>query len=183
MTELMCRTTGFPPERVIGMGGILDTTRFKSLAGEAGNVRAEDVDAIVLGSHGAEMVVPLSRASANGTPLEDLLSAEALAGIVKRTRESGAEVTTLLRAGSAFASPGSAIARQVEAMIRGSDDVLPACVRSRGAFGTTDTRVGLPVRLGPEGVREIVALPLRDAEMRELRAAAAAIEARIRAMR
>jgi malate dehydrogenase len=180
MTELMCRVTGFPPERVIGMGGILDTARFRSLVAASGSARPQDIDAIVLGSHGAEMVVPLSRAFANGVPLEDVLSADALAEIVKRTRESGAEVTALLKVGSAYVSPGSSIARHVEAMVRGSDEILPACVRSRGAFGTTDTRVGLPVRLGPRGLREIVPIPLRDDEVRALRASADAIDARIR---
>jgi malate dehydrogenase len=182
MTELMARLTGFPQERVIGMGGVLDTARFKSLVGAFGRVRPQDIDAIVLGSHGAEMVIPLSQATANGALLETLLPRDELAGLVKRTRESGAEVTSLLKTGSAFVSPGSAIARQVEAIVRGSNDVVPACVRSGGVYGLVDTRVGLPVRLGPSGVREIVNLELRDAERRELRASSEAIAARIRAL-
>jgi len=182
MTELMCRVTGFPQERVIGMGGVLDTARFKSLAGASGRVRADEIDAIVLGSHGAEMVIPLSRASANGAALETLIPAAELADIVKRTRESGAEVTSLLKTGSAFVSPGSAIARQVEAIVRSSDEVVPACVESRGAYGLPHTRVGLPVRLGSQGVREIVTIPLRDAELRALRSSAEAILTRIRAL-
>jgi threonine dehydrogenase-like Zn-dependent dehydrogenase len=87
---------------------------------------------------------------------------------VQRTRESGAEVTGLLKAGSAYVSPGSAIARQVEAIARGSDEVVPACVASGGAYGLRDVRIGLLVRLGPHGVREIVELELRPAELQAL---------------
>ena len=180
MTNLVCELTGFEPERVVGMGGLLDAARFRSLVGLAGFARPEDVRALVLGSHGPEMVIPLSQASANGRPLEELIDAEALAAIVRRTRESGAEVTSLLRAGSAYFCPATCIAAQVRAIVEPTDEVIPACVRSRGAYGTVDTRVGLPVRLGPAGVREIVALPLRPAELQELRAAAQALDARIK---
>lgn len=180
MTHLTAAVTRFPLERVIGMGGILDTARFRALVGLSGIAKPENVRAIVLGSHGGEMVVPLSQASANGTPLEQLLDAQTLAAIVQRTRDSGAEVTGLLKAGSAFVSPGSAIARQVEAIVRASDDVVPACVASRGAYGIRDVRIGLPVRLGPHGVREIVELDLRPAELRALRDAGDQIRARTR---
>jgi malate dehydrogenase len=178
MTHLTARITGFPPERVIGMGGVLDTARFRALVGLTGIAKPENVRAIVLGSHGSEMVIPLSQAGADGIPLEELLDAPTLAGIVQRTRESGAEVTGLLKAGSAYVSPGSAIARQVEAIARGSDEVVPACVASGGAYGLRDVRIGLPVRLGPRGVREIVALKLRPAELQALRDAAEQIRAR-----
>ena len=183
MTHLAAKITGFPAARVIGMGGVLDTARFRSLVGLTGVAKPEDVHAIVLGSHGGEMVIPLSAASVGGVALEKLLDAQTLAGIVKRTGESGAEVTGLLKAGSAYVSPGSAIARQVEAIVRGSDDIVPACVASGGAYGIADVRIGLPARLGPRGVREIVELPLRPDELRALRAAAEEIRARTRALK
>jgi malate dehydrogenase len=183
MTELVCQQTGFEPERVVGMGGLLDAARFRSLVGLAGFARPQDVRALVLGSHGAEMVIPLSQASANGVALEELIDAAALAAIVRRTRESGAEVTNLLRAGSAFLCPAACIAAQVHAIVAPTDDVIPACVRSRGAYGTVDTRVGLPVRLGRTGLREIVTLPLRPAELQELREAAKALAVRIKQLR
>jgi malate dehydrogenase len=182
MTHLVAQVTGFPSQRVIGMGGMLDTARFRSLVGLTGVAKPEAVRALVLGSHGAEMVGPLSQATAAGTPLEELLDAKTLAEIISRTRESGAEVTGLLKAGSAFLSPGSAIARQVEAIARGSDEVLPACVEADGTYGIKGVRVGLPVRVGPEGVREIVELELRPAERRALQAAAEQIRARTRAL-
>lgn len=183
MTHLVCTLTGFAPERVVGMGGVLDAARFRSLVGLSGRVRPEDVHAFVLGSHGAEMVIPLSQATANGVPLERTLDRATLDAIVQRTRESGAEVTALLQSGSAFFSPATAIAAQVLAVVEGSAAIVPACVRSRGAYGTVDTRVGLPVRLGREGVREVVSLPLEPEELRELREAARAIDARIASMR
>jgi malate dehydrogenase len=182
MTHLTARITGFPPERVIGMGGVLDTARFRALVGLTGIAKPENVRAIVLGSHGSEMVIPLSQAGADGKPLEELLDAQTLAGIVQRTRESGAEVTGLLKAGSAYVSPGSAIARQVEAIARGSDEVVPACVASGGAYGLRDVWIGLPVRLGPRGVREIVELKLRPAELQALRDAAEQIRARTKTL-
>jgi malate dehydrogenase len=182
MTHLTTLVTGFPPKRVIGMGGVLDTARFRALVGLSGVARPEDVRAIVIGSHGPEMVIPLSQATANGRPLEELLGGPELANIVARTRESGAEVTGLLKIGSAYVSPGSAIARQVEAIVRGSDDPVPACVASAGAYGIADVRVGLPVRLGRDGVRDIVEVPLRPEELRALRASADAIRERTRAL-
>jgi malate dehydrogenase len=182
MTQLVCELTAFPPERVVGMGGVLDTARFRDLVGLTGAVRAQDVRALVLGSHGAEMVIPLSQATANNVPLEQLLDSATLDGIVRRTRESGAEVTKLLQSGSAFFSPGSAISKQVQAIVDDSDEVIPACVRSRGAYGLIDTRVGLPVLLGRTGVRRIVDLALRPAERAELAASAKAIDERIKAM-
>ncbi len=179
MTSLACELSGFEPKRVVGMGGLLDTARFRSLVGLTGFARPADVRALVLGSHGAEMVVPLSQASANGIALEELIGAETLAAIVQRTRESGAEVTGLLRAGSAFMSPAACIAAQVRAIVDPTEDVIPACVRSRGAYGTADTWLGLPVRLGRSGLREIVQLPLRPGELAALRDSAKAIGARI----
>jgi malate dehydrogenase len=182
MTYLTAKITGFAPERVIGMGGILDTMRFRSLVGLTGVAKPEDVRAIALGSHGDEMVIPLSQATANAVPLEELVDPQTLADIVKRTRGSGAEVTRLLQAGSAYVSPGCAIARQVEAIVRESDDVVPACVASNRAYGLPDVRIGLPVRLGRSGVRETVELALRPAELQELRNAAEQIRARIKAL-
>ena len=183
MTHLMCETTGFPNERVVGMGGLLDAARFRSLVGLTGVVRPEDVRALALGSHGAEMVIPLSQASANGTPLEELIDRPTLDAIVERTRESGAEVTKLLQTGSAFFSPAASIAEQVDAILGDTGAVVSACVRSRGSYGTVDTYLGLPVKLGRDGVREIVALRLREDELRALRTSAKAIDARIKSIR
>ena len=180
MTHLMCRETGFTAERVIGMAGVLDTARFCALVGLTGIARPRDVVAFALGSHGAEMVIPLSQATANGMPLEQQIDRETLAAIVERTRESGAEVVKLLQKGSAYFSPAESAARMVEAIVRDSRTLMTACVRSRGVYGLSDTRVGLPVRLGRGGVAEIVELPLRPEEMQALSEAANRIAERIR---
>ncbi|MFO1352767.1 MAG: malate dehydrogenase [Gammaproteobacteria bacterium] len=182
MTHLMAKITGFAPSRVIGMAGVLDSTRFCSLVALTRIAQPQDIQAIALGSHGAEMVIPLSQATVNGEPLEAALPAEQLTAIVERARDSGAEVVQLLQKGSAYFSPAAAVAAMVVAMASDSNDVLAACVQSAGAYGIADTRIGLPVRLGRAGVKEIVKLALRDSELAALGEAARSIAARIGAL-
>lgn len=179
MTHLMQRVSDLPHERVIGMAGVLDSARFCSLVGLTGKAKPSEVRALAFGSHGPEMVIPLSQASVGATPIENVLDAQTLAAIVERTRNSGAEVVALLETGSAYFSPAESAAAMVRAMTRHSSEVMTACVQSRGAYGLVDTRVGLPVRLGPNGVEEIVSLALRPDELSDLRAAADRIAARI----
>lgn len=179
MTHLAATFTGFPEERVIGMAGVLDSARFCSLVGLTGRARPQDVRALALGSHGPEMVIPLSQAFVGDKPIESVLDAETLKAITERARESGGEVVKLLQKGSAYFSPAESAAGMVRAMVRNNGEVLAACVRSRGAYGVADTRVGLPVRLGPRGVSEIVNLSLRPQEQLALREAASRIAARI----
>jgi malate dehydrogenase len=182
MTHLAAQVTGFPDERVLGMAGVLDSARFCALVGLTGRFRPQQVRALALGSHGPEMVIPLSQATADGQPIEKVFDAEVLAAIVERTRDSGAEVVRLLQKGSAYFSPAESAAAMVRAMVRESGEVIAACVRSRGAYGTADTRVGLPVRLGRRGLKEIVTLSLRADEVQALKAAAGRIAARIAAL-
>ena len=179
MTHLAARCTGFSDERVIGMAGVLDSARFCSLVGLTGRAKPQEVRALALGSHGPEMVIPLSQAFVRDTPIESVLDAETLRGIVERTRESGGEVVKLLQKGSAYFSPAESAVTMIRAMVRDRGEVLPVCVRSRAAYGLRDTRVGLPVRLGRHGVKEIVSLPLRSDEQGALHDAAARIAARI----
>ena len=180
MTYLMANRTGFPSKRVIGMAGVLDSARFCSLIALEGVARPQDVNAIALGSHGAEMVIPLSLATANGRPIEELIAKDRLAAIVERARDSGAEVVKLLQKGSAYFSPAESAASMVAAMVRGGGSpLIAACVQSRGAYGLADTRIGLPVRLDANGVKEIVRLPLRSDEQAALAEAARSIAKRI----
>ena len=180
MTHLMARTTGFPAQRVIGMAGVLDSARFCSLVALTGVARPQDVSAIALGSHGPEMVIPLSQATVNGKPLEGVLPAAQIDAIVERARDSGAEVVKLLQKGSAYFAPAESVAAMVNDMVRESNRVQAACVQSGGAYGLEDTRVGLPVRLGRRGVREIVTLALTTAEKAALAKAASSIATRVR---
>lgn len=183
MTHVARVRTGFPAERVLGMAGVLDTARFCSLVGLTGKVRPDQVVAYALGSHGPEMVVPLSLATAAGKPIRSLLDEATLQGIVERTRDSGAEVVALLKTGSAYFSPGQSAALMVTTMARNDTSQVLACaVEPNGQYGLRDTRVGLPVRLGRGGLVEIVELPMEPAERDALAKAAATLGERIKAV-
>lgn len=178
MTALAQRETGFAPQRVLGMAGVLDAARFCALVALATGGRAEEVSALALGSHGAEMVIPLSCARVGGRPIASVLDEATLERIVERTRDSGAEVVGLLKTGSAYYAPAASVSRMISAMVQGSDEVLGACVQADGTFGISGTYLGLPVRLDSGGVAEIVKLDLTDSELTELRVAAQRIEER-----
>jgi malate dehydrogenase len=174
MTHHAWRASGFPAHRVLGMAGVLDTARFQALAALTGVERADRITAAALGSHGAEMVVPLSQTSVAGA-----LDRPTLDALVARTRDSGAEVVGLLRSGSAFLAPGAAAARMVLAMAADSTEVMTAAVLADGSYGIRDVYVGLPVRLCRGGLREIVRLELRPDELAALHAAADRIRDRV----
>ena len=162
------------------MAGVLDGARFRSLVALTGIARPQDVSAIALGSHGPEMVIPLSQATVGGEPLRGLLPADQIDAIVERARDSGAEVVKLLQKGSAYFSPAESAAAMVVDMVRDTGRVQAACVQSGGAYGLENTWVGLPVRLGPRGVKEIVALSLTADEKAALAKAASSIATRVR---
>jgi malate dehydrogenase len=179
MTQHAWTASGFPAERVVGMAGVLDTARFQALASSAGAVRADRIRAIALGSHGEEMIIPLSQTTAEGHPLTaDVTSAE-IEAVVTRTRGSGAEVVGLLRSGSAFMAPGMSAARMVLAMAADTGEIMSAAVLADGTYGIRDVYVGLPVRLGRGGVREIVHLDLLPDELAALHEAAERIRERL----
>lgn len=179
MTQHAWTTSGFPAERVVGMAGVLDTARFQALSALTGVARADRISAVALGSHGEEMVIPLSQAVVNGRPLVDQVVRSELDAIVDRSRGSGAEVVGLLKSGSAFMAPGTSAAHMVLTMHRATGEVLPAAVLARGEYGIDGVYVGLPARLGPRGVEEIVELPLEEAELAALRDAAERIRQRL----
>ena len=182
MTDLVWRITGFPARRVLGMAGVLDATRFCALAALAAGVRPDTVEALALGSHGDEMVVPLSTARIGGAPIATRLDGATLDGLVTRTRGSGAEVVALLEKGSAYYAPAAAAARMVLAMAGDTGEVLPCCVLAEGAYGIGEVYLGLPTRLGRGGVTEVVEVPLTLEELAELRTAADRIAERVGAL-
>jgi malate dehydrogenase len=148
-----------------------------------GKARPDQVVAYALGSHGPEMVVPLSLATAGGRKLTELLDRPTLDAIVERTRDSGAEVVSLLKTGSAYFSPGQSAALMVTTMARDDRSRLLACaVAPNGQYGLRNTRVGLPVRLGRNGLAEIVELPLEPDERTALAEAAARLAERLAAV-
>ncbi|MCF7547570.1 malate dehydrogenase [Pseudonocardia sp. WMMC193] len=179
MTQHAWVASGFPAQRVVGMAGVLDTARFQALASLTGVARADRIHAWALGSHGEEMVIPLSQATAEGRPITSAIPAAELDAIVDRARGSGAEVVGLLKSGSAFMAPGMSAARMVLAMNADSGEVMPAAVLADGSYGIRDVYVGLPARLGRAGVREIVQLDLQPAELAALRDAAERIRERL----
>ncbi|WP_296370368.1 MULTISPECIES: malate dehydrogenase [unclassified Pseudonocardia] len=176
MTQHAWQASGFPAERVLGMAGVLDTARFQALASLDGPARADRITAWALGSHGEEMVIPLSQATADGRPLSP---GPAIDAVVNRARGSGAEVVGLLKSGSAFMAPGMSAARMVLAMAADTGEVMPAAVLADGSYGIRDVYVGLPARLGRGGVREIVELDLLPDELAALREAADRIRERL----
>lgn len=179
MTQHAWTASGFPPERVVGMAGVLDTARFQALAGLTGEDRPDRIEAMALGSHGEEMVIPLSQARASGRPLTGAIERPALDQLVDRTRASGAEVVGLLQSGSAFMAPGMSAARMVLTMAHDSREVMSAAVLANGSYGIEGVYVGLPVRLGRGGVAEIVELALEPDELAALREAAERIRERL----
>jgi malate dehydrogenase len=179
MTHHAWTRSGFPPERVVGMAGVLDTARFQALAALTGVGRADEIRAMALGSHGEEMVIPLSQASVAGRPLAAVLDSGTVQGLVDRARGSGAEVVGLLKSGSAFMAPGMSAAHMVLAMAGETGEVLPASVLADGSYGIRDVYVGLPVRLGRSGVAEIVEVDLSPDELTALRDAAERIRERV----
>ncbi len=172
---VVLRETGFGLRKVVGMAGVLDSTRLRYFIAERLGVWPGDVQAMVLGGHGDEMV-PLARyTSVGGIPLDQLLDAAGIEELVKRTRTCGAEIVSLLKSGSAFYAPGASVAKMVEAVIKDEKRLFPASAYLRGEYGFSDIYLGVPVIMGRNGVERIVELPLADAERKALEASAEAV--------
>ena len=177
MVYLVHKVSGFPPQRVMGQSGALDSTRFRAFIAQALGVSVQDVSAMVIGAHSDTHMVPLaSLASVASIPLSRLLPADQIAALVERTRKGGAEIVGLLRTGSAFFAPGAAIMQMVEAILHDRKRVLPLSAYLDGHYGVRDLYVGVPAVLGAGGVERILDAPLDEGE----RAAFAAAVANIR---
>jgi malate dehydrogenase len=175
MTFVALRVTGFPRERVLGMAGVLDSTRFRTFIAMELGVSVVDVAAMVLGGHGDTMV-PLPRYSTvNGVPITELLPPETIDRLGDRTRKGGGEIVALLKTGSAYYAPATSAAQMVEAILKDRGHLLPACIALEGEFGERDICFGVPVLLGAGGVRRIVELRLTEAEKAMLRKSAAEV--------
>ncbi len=182
MTYLAWTTTKLPAQKVIGMAGVLDSARFQTFIAMELNVSVEDVRAMVLGGHG-DLMVPLPRFSTvNGIPITELLPADRVEALCKRTRDGGAEIVALLKSGSAFYAPGASAAEMVEAVIRDKNRLLPCCVYADGQYGLKDVYVGLPTILGREGVKKIVEIKLTADEHSALKKSADSIRENINVM-
>ena len=158
------QVSGFPRERVIGQAGVLDTARYRYFVAEAAGVSVKDVQAMVLGGHGDDMV-PLTRhTSIGGIPLHEFLSSDTIEAIVDRTRNGGGEIVGLLGDGSAYYAPAASVAQMVEAILKDQRRVLPVTACLQGEYGLTDVFVGVPAILGANGLEEIVEVELDEVE-------------------
>jgi malate dehydrogenase len=175
MCHVASDTTGFPRQRVVGMAGILDSARFRTfLAWELG-VSVRDVTGFVLGGHGDTMVPVVSYSSVAGVPIRQRLSDQRIEEIVQRTRDGGAEVVKLLEKGSAFYAPSAATLEMVDSIVHDQKRVLPCAALCQGEYGFDGLFVGVPVRLGADGVEEIIEIELSDEEKSELEGSAGAV--------
>jgi malate dehydrogenase len=164
MTYLAFKKSGLPRERVIGMAGVLDTARYRSFIAMELGVSVEDIQALLLGGHGDEMV-PLPRyTTVSGIPLSQLLPREKIDKLVDRTRKGGGEIVNLLKTGSAFYAPSAGVIQMAEAILKDKKRILPCCVYLNGEYGLRDICFGVPVKLGERGVESVIELDLTEEE-------------------
>jgi len=162
------KVSGFPRQRVIGMAGVLDSARYRTFLADALGVAPRDVNAMVMGIHGDNMLPLVRLANVAGVPISDLLDDETIAAIVKRTQHGGAEIVNHLKTGSAFYTPGLAAVEMAEAILTDSKRVLPCAAWLEGEFGIFGCFLGVPVVLGSAGVERIIEFPLTAEEQASL---------------
>lgn len=178
--DAMCHvafdTTGFPKNRVMGMAGILDSARFRAFIAMELKVSVENIHALVLGGHGDTMV-PLPRYSTvAGVPITELMPAARIEELVDRTRKGGAEIVGLLKTGSAYYAPASAAVEMVEAILKDKKKILPCAAYLEGEYGINNLFIGVPVKLGLNGIEEIMELKLNEEEKQALQNSANAVQ-------
>ncbi len=175
MTYAAHVASGLPRSKVMGMAGILDTARYRAFLAEALDVSPRDIQALLLGGHGDTMV-PLPRyTTVSGIPVTEMIDPERLEAIVKRTINGGGELVNLMGT-SAWYAPGSAAAQMVEAIVLDQKRVFPCCVKLEGEYGLSDMFVGVPVKLGKNGIEQIIEVSLNEAEQELLRSSSNAVK-------
>ena len=171
--------SGLPKHRVVGQAGVLDSARYRTFIAQEAGVSVEDVQAMLMGGHGDEMV-PLPRfTTISGIPVTEFIAPDRLEAIVQRTRMGGGEIVNLLKTGSAYYAPASAVTQMVEAILRDKKRVLPCAAYLEGEYGLNDIYFGVPIVLGAGGVEKIIQLPLNDAEMALVRKSADAVRSSV----
>ena len=169
------KVSGFPKKRVMGQAGILDTARYRAFIGMEAGVSVQDVQAMVLGGHGDDMV-PLARyTSVGGIPLTEFLPQDSIDAIVDRTRKGGGEIVKLLGDGSAYYAPAAATVQMVEAILKDQKRVIPVTAYMEGEYGLNDMFMGVPVVLGAGGVERVVEVSLNESEQVMLDKSAASV--------
>lgn len=178
-THIFHETSAFPPNRVMGMAGVLDSGRFRTFIAWEVGCSPEDVCAMVLGGHGDSMVPLAAHASVGGIPLNQLLHADTIARLVERTRNAGAEIVGLMKTGSAFYAPAAATCQMASAILRDEKRVLPVCAHLNGQYGLRDLFIGVPAQLGRAGVETVIEIRLTDDELSALQRSAEHVRASI----
>jgi malate dehydrogenase len=182
MVQRALQVTGFPPRRVVGQAGVLDTARYRTFLAQELGVSVEDVSALLMGGHGDTMVPMPSCTCVGGIPVSRLLSADRLAAIVDRTRNGGAEIVNLLKTGSAYYAPAAATAQMVEAVVRDKRRLIPCAAYCDREYGVGGYYVGVPVILGAGGVVRIVELELTAQEQADFSQSVQAVRELVAAM-
>ena len=183
MTYLASLVSDLPKQRVMGMAGVLDSSRLRYFIAEKLGAAPASVEAITLGSHGDQMVALPRHATVEGKQLPELVDDSTLEELFSRTRDAGAEIVGYLKKGSAFYAPSSSAAAMVAAIAGDAKSVLPTSAWTTGQYGVSDVYLGVPARLGRAGVEEIVELDLDEQELRALQEAAEAIRAKCEELR
>ena len=175
MAHVCMQTTGFPRERVIGMAGVLDTARYRSFIAAELDVSVEDIQALVLGGHGDTMVPLASYTTVSGIPLDQLLEPARIDALVDRARTGGAEIVALLGTGSAYYAPAAAVVQMAEAIVRDKKRILPCSAWLTGEFGMEGLFLGVPCKLGRDGLEAVIEVELTENERAALNRSADAV--------
>jgi malate dehydrogenase len=182
MVALTLKRAGFARHRVMGMAGVLDSARLRAFVAERLGVAPDEVQAMVLGSHGDLMVPVRSSITVQGRAVTDRLSPEELDRLLERTRQGGAEIVSLLKQASAFYAPASSVVEMAASILQDRHAILPACAWLEGEYGLGQVCVGVPVRLGAVGIEQVVELALTAEERAALAASAEQVREGIRSL-
>ena len=168
MCYLALKKLEFPPNRVLGMAGVLDSARMRAFVAKELDVSMESVDTMVLGSHGDDMVPLPEYTTVSGIPITQLMPKDRVDAIMELTRKGGGEIVSLLKTGSSYYAPGASAARMCETVLRDEHQILPCAAYLQGEYGLTDVYAGVPCKLGKDGVEGIIELKLKDEQLAAL---------------
>ena len=182
MVQHAYNISGFPKERVVGMAGILDTARFRTFLSQELNVSVTNISAYVLGGHGDTMVPLIGSTTVGGVPISTLIKPKRLNEIIQRTRDGGAEIVGLLKTGSAYYAPSAAVAQMVESILLDRKEILPCAAFLEGEYEINGLYAGVPIKLGANGIEEIIEVDLTDEESKALKSSAESVKELIEIM-
>ena len=183
MTYAAIQTSQLPRNRMLGLSGVLDGARFSSFIAAELKVSVKDVSTCVLGQHGENMVIIPRLTTVNGTPLTEIMPQETISQLVERTIKGGAEIVGLLKTGSAFYAPSAAVVQMAEAIILDTKKILPCATYLQGEYGIKGAVIGVPVKLGRNGIEQIIELELTPEEKTALDSSAEAVRELVKVMK